>query len=56
MPFRGPAENTFTISEAPYRVNRRFELRSLVDQLLRTCARTKPCSESWLRLGVVRTS
>jgi transposase-like protein len=44
------------LAEAQYRVNRRFELRSLVDRLLRTCARTEPCSESWLRLGVVRTS
>lgn len=44
------------LAEAQYRVNRRFELRSLVDRLLRTCARTEPCSESWLRLGVVRSS
>lgn len=44
------------LAEAQYRVNRRFELRSLVDRLLRTCARTEPCSESWLRRGVVRAS
>ncbi len=44
------------LAEAKYRVNRRFELRSLVDRLLWTCARTEPCSESWLRLGVVRLS
>jgi hypothetical protein len=44
------------LAEAQYRVNRRFELRSLVDRLLWTCARTDPCSESWLRLGAVRAS
>jgi transposase-like protein len=44
------------LAEAQYRVNRRFELRSLVDRLLWTCIRTKPAPESWLRLGVVRTS
>jgi transposase-like protein len=44
------------LAEAQYRVNRRFELRSLVDRLLWTCARTEPCPESWLRLGVVRPS
>ncbi len=44
------------LAEAQYRVNRRFELRSLVDRLLWTCARTDPSPESWLRLGVVRTS
>jgi hypothetical protein len=44
------------LAEAQYRVNRRFELRSLVDRLLWTCARTEPGPESWLRLGLVRTS
>ena len=44
------------LAEAQYRVNRRFELRSRVDRLLWTCARTEPCPESWLRLGVVRRS
>jgi hypothetical protein len=44
------------LAEAQYHVNRRFELRSLVDRLLWTCARTEPCSESWLRLGEVRAS
>ena len=44
------------LAEAQYRVNRRFELRSLVDRTLWTCARTAPCSEDWLRLGVVRAS
>ena len=44
------------LAEAQYRVNRRFELRSLVERLLWTCARTAPCSESWLRLRVVRAS
>ena len=27
-----------------------------LDRLLWTCGRTDPCSESWLRLGVVRAS
>ena len=44
------------LAEAQYRVNRRFELRALVAQLLWTCARTAPCSEDWLRLGIVRAS
>ena len=44
------------LDEAQYRVNRRFELRSLVERLLWTSARTEPCPESWLRLGLVRTS
>lgn len=44
------------LAAAQYRVNRRFELSSLVDRLLWTCARTEPCSESWLRLSVDRAS
>ena len=44
------------VAEAQYRVNRRFELCSLVDRLLWTCARTEPCPEPWLRLGLVRAS
>ena len=44
------------LAEAQYRVNRHFELHSRVDRLLRTCARTEPCPESWLRLGLARTS
>ena len=44
------------LAEAQYRINRRFELHTLVDRLLWSCARTAPCSESWLRLGVVRNS
>lgn len=42
------------LAEAQYWVNRRFQLRSLADRLRWTCARTEPCSEVWLRLGVVR--
>lgn len=42
------------LAEAQYRVNRRFELRSLVDRLLVACVRTEPSPERWLRLGVVR--
>lgn len=44
------------LAEAQYRINRRFELHTLVDRLLWSCARTEPCSESWLRLGMVRAS
>jgi hypothetical protein len=44
------------LAEAQYRVNRRFELHTLVDRLLGTCAPTAPCPERWLRLGLVRTS
>ena len=44
------------LAEAQYRVNRRFELHTLVDRLLGTCARTAPCPERWLRLGLVRAS
>jgi len=42
------------LAEAQYRINRRFELSTLVDRLLCSCARTAPCKESWLRLGIVR--
>jgi len=44
------------LAEAQYRINRRFELHTLVDRLLWSCARTAPCSENWLRLGLVRVS
>jgi len=43
------------LAEAQYRVNRRFDLASLVPRLLHTCARTAPCPERWLRLAAVRT-
>lgn len=42
------------LAEAQYRINRRFELHTLVGRLIHSCARTQPCSEAWLRLGVVR--
>jgi transposase-like protein len=42
------------LAEAQYRINRRFDLRSLVGRLLTTCARTLPCPEQWLRLGEIR--
>jgi transposase-like protein len=42
------------LAEAQYRVNRRFDLPSLVGRLLYTCARTAPCTEAWLRLAQVR--
>jgi hypothetical protein len=44
------------LTEARYRLNRHFELRSLVDRLLGTCSGTAPRSEDWLRLGVVGAS
>ena len=44
------------LAEAQYRINRRFELHTLVDRLLWSCARTQPWPESWLRLGVVTGS
>jgi hypothetical protein len=42
------------LAEAQYRVNRRFDLPSLVGRLVHTCARTAPCPEIRLRLGEVR--
>jgi transposase-like protein len=39
------------LAEAQYRVNRRFDLASLVGRLVHTCARTAPCPERWLRLA-----
>ena len=44
------------LAEAQYRINRRFELRSLVGRLLKTCAGTPPSPEQWLRLGEIRGS
>jgi len=40
------------LAEAQYRVNRRFELHSLVGRLVHAAAHTEPCSEKWLRLAV----
>jgi hypothetical protein len=42
--------------EAQYRLNRRFDLSSLVGQLLHASVRTPPSPEAWLRLGAVRTA
>jgi transposase-like protein len=39
------------LAEAQYRVNRRFDLASLVGRLAHTCVRTGPCPERWLRLA-----
>ena len=41
------------LAEAQYRVNRRFDLSSLVGRLVHSCARTAPCPERWLRLAEV---
>lgn len=40
------------LAEAQYRVNRRFDLASLIGRLVHTCARTRPCPEKWLRQAV----
>lgn len=37
------------LAEAQYRINRRFDLRSLVARLVHTSARTGPRPETWLR-------
>lgn len=44
------------LGEAQYRINRRFDLPSLVGRLVHACARTEPCPEKWLRLAEVRGS
>ena len=44
------------LAAAQYRVNRRCTLCSLVERLLWPCARTAPCPQAWLRLGLVRAS
>jgi transposase-like protein len=44
------------LAEAQYRVNRRFDLRSLVKRLVVACVHTEPSPEHWLRLGIVRSS
>lgn len=42
------------LAEAQYRINRRFDLPSLIGRLLHTCARTPPAPEKWLRLATAR--
>lgn len=44
------------LAEVQYRVNRRFDLASLVGRLAYTCVRTAPCPERWLRLAQVAVS
>jgi hypothetical protein len=44
------------LAEVQYRVNRRFDLASLVGRLAHTCVRTAPCPERWLRLAEVAVS
>lgn len=44
------------LAEAQYRINRRFDLSSLVGRLLDACARTQPAPEKWLRLATARAS
>jgi hypothetical protein len=52
--FNLPKYSRRYLAEAQCRVNRRFDLRSLVRRLVYTCANTAPCPETWLRLGVAR--
>jgi transposase-like protein len=44
------------LAEAQYRLNRRFDLPSLVGRLLHASVRTQPSPETWLRLGAVRAA
>ena len=44
------------LAEAQYRVNRRFDLHSLVGRMVHACVRTEPCTERWLRLAQVASS
>ncbi len=44
------------LAEAQYRVNRRFDLASLVGRLVHACANTTPCPERWLRLAMTKAS
>ena len=44
------------LAEVQYRVNRRFDLASLVGRLAHACVRTAPCSERWLRLAHIEVS
>jgi len=37
------------LAEAQYRINRRFELPSLLGRLVHACVHTEPCPEHWLR-------
>ena len=41
------------LAEAQYRINRRFDLSSMLGRLVHACARTQPCPERWLRLAEV---
>jgi transposase-like protein len=44
------------LAEVQYRVNRHFDLASLVGRLAHTCVRTAPRPERWLRLAAVAVS
>ena len=43
------------LAEAQYRLNRRFDLASMVERLLGACVLTPPSPEAWLRRGEVRS-
>ena len=44
------------LAEAQYRLNRRFDLQSLIGRLVHACTRTQPCPERWLRLAKIGAS
>lgn len=43
------------LAEAQYRLNRRFNLASIVESLLGACVLTPPSPEAWLRRSEVRS-
>ena len=44
------------LAEAQYRLNRRFDLQSLIRRLVHACTRAQPCPERWLRLAKIGAS
>jgi hypothetical protein len=43
------------LAEAQYRLNRRFDLASIVERVLGACVLAPPSPEAWLRRGEVRS-
>ena len=43
------------LAEAQYRLNRRFDLASMVERLLGACVLAPPSPEAWLRRGEIRS-
>jgi ribosomal protein L37AE/L43A len=44
------------LAQTQYRINRRFDLASLVGRMVWASARTAPCPERWLRLAEIRAN